>query len=719
MRQTIRERRETGHERVAVVCGAWHVPALRRPLPPRRGRRRDAAGAAQGQGRDDLGAVDTRRLAATGYGAGITSPGWYHHLFTAPDRPIERWLTEVAGLLRARGPAGRPAPTSSRRSGWPRPWPRCGGRPLAGLAEVTEATRAVLCDGDELRRGAGRPTSWWSASGSARCPTTRRRSRWRRDLRRAPPAAAAGAEAPVDGLELDLRQPIDLARSRLLHRLRLLGVGWGTPADATAAARARSARRGGSPGEPEFAVDWSRPAVWGTTVSPRPTARGRPSSAAPVAIAGRADRAGRARACSPTCRRRCAAARALADRAALDADVGAPDGRAAGAGPRPALRRRARHRHRGAARGRRRRWSSGSASGCRGAVTGLDDDDRGDHATAASTRVHAAIGCCCRATAERRDRWLDSAGGGWSTATDLHGLLAGRFVRLLLDAARRSTTTPPAAAARCRSACRPRQAAWIEGFLAGGGLLLVHDAELLGLLDDWLRRARGRRVRRCAAPAAADVRRLRRAGARADRRTRCASRRRAPATGRASERVRRRTGAPRWLPSICRFWASVTVERRSTERQDRTAALAAAAGRGAADALGAHPEPRRTRRSTRALAALYDAGARRRRRAAAARGGLGASAPQVARWLGDIRTYFPSSVVQVMQRDAIERLNLTSMLLEPELLDAVAAGRPPGRHPGQPQPGDAGDHQATARAWSSARSSRRSSGGSPTRPGPR
>lgn len=52
-------------------------------------------------------------------------------------------------------------------------------------------------------------------------------------------------------------------------------------------------------------------------------------------------------------------------------------------------------------------------------------------------------------------------------------------------------------------------------------------------------------------------------------------------------------------------------------------------------------------------------------------GGLGASAPKVARWLGDIRTYFPTSVVQVMQRDAVDRLGLDQLLLEPELLDAV------------------------------------------------
>ncbi|HEY0805583.1 MAG TPA: hypothetical protein VGD84_10980, partial [Pseudonocardiaceae bacterium] len=52
-------------------------------------------------------------------------------------------------------------------------------------------------------------------------------------------------------------------------------------------------------------------------------------------------------------------------------------------------------------------------------------------------------------------------------------------------------------------------------------------------------------------------------------------------------------------------------------------------------------------------------------------GTLGKSSPRVARWLGDIRRYFPSTVVQVMQRDAVDRLGLTRMLLEPELLASV------------------------------------------------
>jgi Mg-chelatase subunit ChlD len=74
-----------------------------------------------------------------------------------------------------------------------------------------------------------------------------------------------------------------------------------------------------------------------------------------------------------------------------------------------------------------------------------------------------------------------------------------------------------------------------------------------------------------------------------------------------------------------------------------------------------------------ALSALYDAHPttpRSNRRSSRA-GGLAASAPSVARWLGDIRRYFPSGVVQVMQRDAIERLELHRLLLEPEMLEAV------------------------------------------------
>jgi Mg-chelatase subunit ChlD len=75
----------------------------------------------------------------------------------------------------------------------------------------------------------------------------------------------------------------------------------------------------------------------------------------------------------------------------------------------------------------------------------------------------------------------------------------------------------------------------------------------------------------------------------------------------------------------------------------------------------------RDERLSMALSALY------RPPGKSPKGGLGASAPRVARWLGDIREFFPSPVVQVIQKDAFERLKLKSLLMEPELLDSLEA----------------------------------------------
>ncbi len=91
-------------------------------------------------------------------------------------------------------------------------------------------------------------------------------------------------------------------------------------------------------------------------------------------------------------------------------------------------------------------------------------------------------------------------------------------------------------------------------------------------------------------------------------------------------------------------------------------------GGGQADGIGGSGEGQPfaltpdDRKMDQALAALYES---------ERQGGLGSSSPNVARWLGDIRTYFPTSVVKIMQQDALERLNLRQMLLQPELLEAV------------------------------------------------
>ncbi|MCV9962708.1 VWA domain-containing protein [Pararhizobium sp. BT-229] len=75
----------------------------------------------------------------------------------------------------------------------------------------------------------------------------------------------------------------------------------------------------------------------------------------------------------------------------------------------------------------------------------------------------------------------------------------------------------------------------------------------------------------------------------------------------------------------------------------------------------------RDQRLSRALSALYESEGRK------GRGGLGASSPKVSRWLGDIREFFPTPVVQVIQKDAFERLNLKALMLEPEFLSTLEA----------------------------------------------
>ncbi len=93
-------------------------------------------------------------------------------------------------------------------------------------------------------------------------------------------------------------------------------------------------------------------------------------------------------------------------------------------------------------------------------------------------------------------------------------------------------------------------------------------------------------------------------------------------------------------------------------------------GGGSADGTGCTLSGNEARMDT-ALARLYGDG-EGDEGDASKRGGLGKSRPSVARWLGDIREFFPKSVVKVMQQDALERQGLRQMLLEPELMENLS-----------------------------------------------
>ena len=164
-----------------------------------------------------------RRLAAaTGYGAGVRSPGWYAHVFKHPGEPgISRWFVGAARLLRDRGMSASPddliAATRARH--------HIG---CAAQSSAAGAGRGARCrrhgDGRRQRHDADQPRADRRRRRSARCPTMRRRCRWPATSPRNSARVRLKPAATAQTVELDVRAPNGRARSRLLHRLRALGV---------------------------------------------------------------------------------------------------------------------------------------------------------------------------------------------------------------------------------------------------------------------------------------------------------------------------------------------------------------------------------------------------------------------------------------------------------------------------------------------------------------
>jgi hypothetical protein len=272
----------------------------------------------------------------------------------------------------------------------------------------------------------------------------------------------------------------------LLHRLTALGVRW-------AVAAADQVRGTGTFREtwtlcwqPELAVAIIDAALWGTTVGTAATARlidTARSAATLGTVTGAVERALLAdlpEALGP-------ALRALDDKAAADADVTHLMAAL------PALVRAVRY---GDVRG----TGSGSlaavadaltariCAGLPAAVTSLADDAAA-RVRDAVDRTHGALELHAQHERGRdaRDRWI-AALTKVAGRRDLHGLLAGRVVRLLTDTGVLDREEAARRFAAHLSAGVPAagKAAWAEGFLAGGGLLLVHDRDLLAILDGWL-----------------------------------------------------------------------------------------------------------------------------------------------------------------------------------------------------------------------------------------
>ncbi|MFJ8385187.1 DUF5682 family protein [Streptomyces sp. NPDC094438] len=487
MRQQLRAAAREFGDGVAVVCGAWHVPALTGKFTVA-GDRALLKGLPKAKVELTWVPWTYRRLARrSGYGAGIDSPGWYGHLFSAPDRPVERWMTKVAGLLREedRQVSSAHVIEAVRLAGT---LAAMRGRPLPGLAETTDAVRAVLCEGSDV------PLALIQdrlivGDVLGEVPDAAPAVPLQRDLVRAQRTLRLKPEALARELELDLRKETDSGRSRLLHRLRLLGIGWGEQVRARSTGTFRESWR--LRWEPELSVRVAEAGVWGTTVLAAATARAESEAAAATALGDVTALA-----------ERCLLAElpdalpvvmsALADRAALDTDV------AHLAQALPALARTLRY---GDVRGTATAGLAEVAAGlaeriCVGlppACTALDADGAAAMRTHLDA-VHTAIGLLPEpagtGSGGLRARWSGVL-ARLASRDSVPGVIRGRAARLLLDDGRVESEE---AARYLGLALSPGTApadaaAWIEGFFGGalgGGLLLVHDEVLLGLVDGWL-----------------------------------------------------------------------------------------------------------------------------------------------------------------------------------------------------------------------------------------
>ena len=485
MREGIRAARRDGFHRIVVVCGAWHVPAL----DDQRVAELATADRALLKGRPKLKVTLTwvpwthRRLMARtggggGYGAGVSSPGWYAHVF-ATRADHRHWFARVARLLRERDHLVSPEHLVSATR-LAEALAALRGRPRPGLAEVTDAAAAVLSEGrvgpldlihDRLVVG----------DDLGRVPNHAPMVPLARDLATEQRRVRLKPRAEVRTLELDLRLPLGRSRSQLLHRLWIIGVAWGQPEDGRGSSGSfRESWR--LTWEPEMSVRLIEMSAYGTTVERAAQARllDRAGStnvlADLVSCAELALLAHLPDSLSPLLDR-------ISGHAAQHVDVG---GLLDVLGPLARIRRYGDVRGTDAAGlaelfdGVVDRACVGLTAACRS----LDDD----MAAAMADRLTATQGALALVDHPARIGAWQRALIEMATGSSMNGVLVGRAVRLLADADAIDVDEVAGALSRALSYGTPARdgAAFVDGFLAGAGTVLIHDAGLLGLIDGWL-----------------------------------------------------------------------------------------------------------------------------------------------------------------------------------------------------------------------------------------
>jgi hypothetical protein len=475
MRQVVRAALKH-HETVAVVCGAWHAPALVALGPATA----DAA-LLKGLPRAKTSATwvpwtSQRLAAASGYGAGVRSPGWYAHLWRHTDEPVARWFARTCAVLRQHDLPASPA-SSVEAVRLADALASLRGRGLPGLTELTDATLTVLCHGDRAPLDViARELLVGSDLGSVppSVPTVPLQGDLDRLQRRLRMPATPAAKV----YDLDLRGDTDLARSHLLHRLALLGVEWGTAQDSRGTGTFRETWH--VAWQPELALAVIDASRYGRTVELAAvaqaveTAGGLTDLAAATVLTERVLLAELPDALPEitSALDRCAAA--TSDVLALLRGV-------------PPLVRSLRY---GTVRGTPATslqvvLDSLVDRACVNlvlGVAGLDDDGARD-ALPVLEQAHDAVALL--ADPVHTASWQAALAALGESAV-APGLLAGRATRLLLDG---GLVEPELAATRLSltlSGPRERAVSWLEGFVQGSAVLLLRDEVLFGLLDAWV-----------------------------------------------------------------------------------------------------------------------------------------------------------------------------------------------------------------------------------------
>lgn len=479
MRQMIRQAVKQGGQRIAVVCGAWHVSALR-DMPSAK----HDAELLKNLPKTKVAATWTpwsygRLTFASGYGAGVQAPGWYHHLWQTPDRAALYWLTDAARLLRKHDlDASSAHIIEALRLSETLACLRERSRP--GLGELLEATQSVLFgDSSAPMRLIEKDLLINDRLGAI--PADAPILPLPQDVRQLQKRYRLQPSADQVTLDLDLRQPAHLEKSVFLHRLALLGIDWGTTRQASG--------KSGSfheiwqlQWEPEYALKLIEANVWGATVEVACTAQ----------ICHKAQQASRLPDLTSLVERMLLADAKPAIQVVM-ARMQALSATTHDAGmlleALPPLANVLRY---GNVRGTD---TSSVALVLNGLVVraciALPQAAVGINAEAAQAlltqMIQANLAIHLLQQADHLEAWytvLEQC----ATRNGVNALVAGRAVRILTEQENWDVTrTAQVLSLACSNPVNPAATAeWLEGFLKGSGLLLVMNDTLWHILNDWV-----------------------------------------------------------------------------------------------------------------------------------------------------------------------------------------------------------------------------------------